>query len=261
MQAAVQSKTMDFSIQSLLICVFFNTLQLCLSQLTWSELGASSSATPSGRSRPALAFDEDNNMLLVFGGKSSDGILEDTWTFNLTSEIWSEISTSNTPGERFDAIAGCFKNQFIISTGEGDNKVFYDDIWSLDYLSGNGTSWIRLDQDSSKKPDERYGSAGGLITTNDANDENYGKFYISHGFSSVRYSDTFVFDLNNTDGGWKQVFDGTTPYSPDLPHPRCLVATTSNSEGFTMFGGCLASGGAGGPCPALDGWYYEATGK
>ena len=117
----------------------------------------------------------------------------------------------------------------------------------MNYTGGTVANWYRLDTDSNTRPEIRYGAAGGLLT-----DTNNNIFYISHGFSDIRHSNTFIFNLDEPNKGWKEVYEGTTAYSPNRPHPRCLVGTTTYNNGFVMFGGCLSGGLAGGPCPAPD---------
>ena len=80
--------------------------------------------------------------------------------------------------------------------------------------------------------------------------------YISHGFSTVRYSNTFRADIRGTSGNlkWDEQFSGTNEYNPNAPHARCLVGTAQISNtNFVMAGGCLHKGGTGGPCPGIDG--------
>ena len=210
-------------------------------QLTWSEITPSTSDAPPGRQSPAVAFDEVNNILLVNGGKTGDNEFSDeTWIFNMTSLTWTELSLIGTkPSARYTHVSGYdpTTEQFIISTGEGKDKEFYNDIWALDYQSAltTATDWIQLDASASTEFEVRYGSAGGLqVGTSN--------FILSHGFASRRFSDSFTFDISATDGDWEEVFGGTSEYNPNQPHPRCLVATTETTTGLVMYGGCLNAG-------------------
>lgn len=77
------------------------------SQLTWNVITPTNTANvPSGRFRPGLAYDNDNSLLLMFGGKSDALLMADTWMFDFTANNWVSISTANAPEPRFSQLAG-----------------------------------------------------------------------------------------------------------------------------------------------------------
>ncbi len=224
----------------LLILSSINTIN---AQLSWTEITPSTSAIPSARALPAVAFDNINNILLVHGGKTGkETFTDDTWIFNMTSDTWIQLTNiGTTPPSRYTAVAGydTTTKQFIIATGEGIDKTFYRDIWALNYLqvlsSTSAINWIQLDSSSNIQFNERYGSAGGLqVETSN--------FYVSHGFAAKRFSDTYTFDISNSNSNWKEAFSGTNEYNPNAPHARCLMAYTETMSGFVMYGGCLNAG-------------------
>jgi len=57
---------------------------------TWTELAldSSASAPPSPRAFHALAYDEDRGKVVLFGGRSAAGMLQDLWEWDGTDERW-----------------------------------------------------------------------------------------------------------------------------------------------------------------------------
>ena len=66
------------------------------SALTWTQLSPATS--PPARSYLAMTFDEASNKVLVFGGFSGSGYLNDTWTFD--GSTWTKINTAVSPPAR-----------------------------------------------------------------------------------------------------------------------------------------------------------------
>ncbi|XP_046858933.1 protein GLUTELIN PRECURSOR ACCUMULATION 3-like isoform X2 [Xenia sp. Carnegie-2017] len=218
-------------------------------QLQWMNLDSgNASNTPSVRRDMAIGYQREMRRVLIFGGRGNSGPLGDTWEYNLDTRQWKELTTNNAIDKRFSVVSGVWKNGFYVSTGEGENDAFFDDIWRLDLSSLN---WTKLPSGSTK-PEERYGSAGGFYL-------NSSLLYLTHGFASNRFSNTFVYDVSKPNEGWREVFEGTNSYNPNYPHARCLHAAAMISQHkMVIYGGCLGGGGSGGPCPADDNWSYDA---
>jgi len=49
------------------------------------------------------------------------------------------------------------RRRFLISTGEGIDRKFYDDLWSFDFAL---EEWTELRVDGDVGPEERYGATG-----------------------------------------------------------------------------------------------------
>src|SRR5690242_15684188 len=64
--------------------------------LTWTQLAPT--VSPPARSYLAMAFDEASGKVLVFGGFSGSGYLNDTWTFD--GATWTKIDTAISPAPR-----------------------------------------------------------------------------------------------------------------------------------------------------------------
>eukprot|EP00117_Sycon_ciliatum_P025048 scpid60317/ scgid20873/ Nitrile-specifier protein 1 len=223
-------------------------LPVCRSQLIWTRV-LQSGTKPSARDDFGLGYDPNANVVYLFGGRGDAGIMNDLWRFDLSTRLWRELSPTQQPPPRFSMISGFYTlgedGLFVISTGEGNSKVFFNDVWA--YNVNNG-SWTELPSDGDV-PTKRYGSAGGLHV-------NGTSLYVSHGFSNRRFSDTSRYDLDKM--RWTSVFGGTGEYSATQPHARCLVGSTMAApDEPVMFGGCLSGGFSGGPCPAIDSWAFR----
>eukprot|EP01065_Artemidia_motanka_P050260 TRINITY_DN8555_c0_g1_i1.p1 TRINITY_DN8555_c0_g1~~TRINITY_DN8555_c0_g1_i1.p1 ORF type:complete len:634 (+),score=195.46 TRINITY_DN8555_c0_g1_i1:239-1903(+) len=176
---------------------------------------------------------------------STNAFTDETWTFDIdstwTSGTWTQQTPPTAPPARYYGVSGLLPDgSFIIATGQ-DASGFYNDAWTY-----NAGSWAEI-PGGPNLPDARYGSAGGVIGN---------ALYVSHGFASERYSDTWR--VRKVEG-WERRHNSISEYSPDKPHPRCLVAHSAPAGGskFVMFGGCANGGKTGGPCPALDTWVFD----
>eukprot|EP00117_Sycon_ciliatum_P029084 scpid63705/ scgid0791/ Putative ferric-chelate reductase 1 homolog len=224
-------------------------LPTCRSQLTWTSLTETQSLTrPSARHDFGFGYDPDKNTAYLFGGIADDGIKNDLWSLNLTSATWNRLGDAITPQPpaRFSMLSGVYTQGpdtlFVISTGQGSGRVFFNDIWAYSVTAG---SWKQLAK-RGDVPDTRYGAAGGLHV-------NGTSFYVSHGFSNRRHSDTSRYDMREQ--RWIRIFSGASKYSSTKPHPRCRVGTTmAGVDEPVLYGGCLSGGFSGGPCPSVDSW-------
>lgn len=198
-------------------------------QLTWKKLDLDANTTkPNPRRDCAIGYDKENEKIFIFGGRGSK-TFDDTWSFDLNTKTWEKVRTDGNPGRRFSVVSGTWNNGFYVSTGQ-QGSIFFDDIWRLDLTS---FEWKQLPSDSTK-PEKRYGAGGGFFQQG-----NSSFFYLTHGFSGQRYSNTFVYDVSKNQG-WKEIFDGTNPYNPNYPHARCLHSATMVSDHeLVMYGGCM----------------------
>lgn len=214
---------------------FLLVVPIVSSRLRWRLLSPrnDSNGFPAPRRDSSIGFIQDENKLVVFGGKQGEENFADTWIYDLTKGEWERLTPASSPQKRFSMVYGAFGKYFFISTGEynGSPRQFFDDIWRFDLSS---LTWRRLDENAETRPEQRYGSSGGIFNDGDGNNG----FYITHGFSGRRYSNTFKFDLGKNE--WQLKFSGSNNYNPNLPHARCLhSATMLKPDELLLYGGCL----------------------
>ena len=217
-------------------------------QLTWKRLNDGAGIAPAARRDHAMAVDSLRNRVIIFGGRDGGTVFEDTWSFDLATNAWSEINTtSSRPQSRFSFVYGISGDAFYISTGEGPGKALYDDVWKFTLSTD---TWQKLNP-TGKKPATIYGAAGGFYSNTST------KFFLTHGFSTaVRYANTLVYDI--TRNHWTEVFEDKSSYTFGHPNARCLLSGTMVAEDqLAIYGGCASGGQTGGPCPGFDSWIFS----
>ena len=126
----------------------------------WTELRPPG-AIPAARFGHTLVYDSARRRLILFGGRSAAGPLDDTWVFDLATRTWRELTTPARPPARFSLVAGLDRerDRLLIATGQGVAGAVLDDAWALDLSS---ETWSELNP-AGPLPDARYGSAGGMF--------------------------------------------------------------------------------------------------
>ncbi|CAG9320893.1 unnamed protein product [Blepharisma stoltei] len=104
--------------------------------LEWSELNPSTPTSPSPRVSPAIFYDENENRIIVFGGKTYLGIASEIWSFNLDFFIWEQLSFSGSKFYPTTFAASCSliwnnKKYHSIFGGETTDSV-YNRLYLLD---------------------------------------------------------------------------------------------------------------------------------
>ncbi len=192
------------------------------------------------RNNAAAIYNSSDHSIVVFGGFTNDGFVNDLWKLDLATYTWTEISTSGSkpfPRHTPNAIYDEANNRMIVYSGQGTEGLA-NDIWSFDF--DNGT-WQELssNSDGGGQPSKRYGTVAAL-------DVNTNQLIVFAGFASVgsRQDDTWAFDLD--DNSW-------TDLQPS-PHPvqRCLHRSSliDDQGKMIMYGG--QSGG-----PLEDIWSFD----
>lgn len=96
---------------------------------TWSLVSASGDI-PS--SRHSFSMASNGLSLYLFGGKSSDKVLNDFYVYNKRSASWTAISNNTIITERDGACMAYAFPYFFIFGGKSENDVLFNDLWIID---------------------------------------------------------------------------------------------------------------------------------
>jgi N-acetylneuraminic acid mutarotase len=190
---------------------------------TWKQINPSTAASPQPRRNATAVYDQIGNRMIIFGGQSSTGNLNDVWAFDFTTSEWLELSPAETaPSPRFghNAVYDLRSRRMIIWSGQGVG--FFNDVWAFDLVSN---TWQELGT-MSPKPNARYGSAA-------VYDEVNHRVVMYAGFTNLgRFDDTQAFNLSGN--SW---VDLTPP--GEKPQRRCLHTASYDAprNRMIMYGG------------------------
>ncbi len=172
----------------------------------WLQLTPASSNVPAPRSNAAAIYDSLNHRVVIFGGRSASGHLNDVWAFDLKNNSWSELTPTSgpAPAPRFTAngVYNPAAQQMIIWSGQG--ATFFNDVWAFDLAAKTWTPFNPPDP----KPNARYGVASIF-------DPKAKEMVAFAGFTDAgRFDDTWRFNIANAT--WKDISLATHP------ERRCL---------------------------------------
>ncbi|MCX6596651.1 MAG: hypothetical protein NTV70_09825 [Acidobacteria bacterium] len=206
--------------------------------LSFTRLPASGAA-PSARLDGTIAYDPQTRQLYLFGGQGA-GLLNDTWSYSLEAQRWTEVATTGTrPPARlgqtliFDPV----RRRLIVFGGQASG--FFSDVWALDVAT---QAWQQLSRDEAG-PSRRYGHSAVYDSVRD-------RMVISHGFTNAgRFDDTWAFEFATN--SWRNISpSGTRPLRRCLHH---AVYDPGRDQMF-LYGGCASGFG---PCPLGDLWAFD----
>ena len=212
--------------------------------LTWEKLYDETNTNftgPSEREGHAFGYSRKSNVLIVFSGRSGNNIMNDTWLFNLTTQMWRQVVTPTALKGRFYSYFGVIEkyNIFVVSHGIASTTE-YKDVWAFNFTT---ETWYPVII-TGGGPNERYGGHFGAYWDTDSD-----SLFLGGGFTSVtllpeRYIDVYRLQFSDaTAATWHILHSNPTPanqFNPLVPHGRCLQASTVvQSNKLVMFGGCL----------------------
>lgn len=127
---------------------------------TWSPLGPSS-PMPSARQGHSMVYDTRNGLMVLFGGQDAGGVLDDTWTFNPSTNTWTKMNPPSSPQPRtahsmvYDVANGealLFGGQTVQYSPY--NVILLGDTWTYNVTTN---SWSQ--KSALPAPSARYGQA------------------------------------------------------------------------------------------------------
>jgi uncharacterized protein (TIGR03437 family) len=125
----------------------------------WRNLTPAAGQSPEARRNGAAIYDPVGKRVIVFGGTGDNGLLNDTWAFDVAARVWTRLQTTGTPPPArfaFDAVYDPAGHQLVVYSGQGSG--FFNDTWTLNLTT---LAWRDVSPASdSARPKKRYGSAG-----------------------------------------------------------------------------------------------------
>jgi hypothetical protein len=204
----------------------------------WSDITPSSGAAPTPRTLSSAVFDPQNRQMVVFGGQSASGPLNDVWAFDLDAHTWTDLTPASgpapaprfTPASVYDAVS----HEMLTWSGQGTGAVFFNDVWSFDLTTH---AWSQQDPVGGP-PNIRYGVASVF--------DPVGRDLVTFaGFTNLgRFHDVWRFDADAVT--WTDVSPVTGPLE------RCLHTASYDSRNHRMilYGGQNAG-------PLGDTWAFD----
>jgi uncharacterized protein (TIGR03437 family) len=213
------------------------------SEWQWQNLTPSSGQTPAPRRDGETIYDPINRRIILFGGNSNNGPLNDIWEFDLGGKTWARLETKGAaPAPRFgfDAVYDPVGRQMVIYSGQGAG--FFNDTWTLNLTT---LEWKEVSPAAeNERPKKRYGS-GAVF-------DPLARSLVSFaGFTSEagRFQDTQSFGL--TTHTW-------TDWTPagNKPQVRCLLTAALDPVGQRMI---IYGGQRNGPLDDI--WAFDLAAR
>lgn len=220
---------------------------------TWSSVSPASSPPPLAFA--SMAYDSDNNTLVLFGGQTTGGALSSaTWIWNGSS--WSQVASPVPARSRASMAFDPQLHQLILFGGVGADGQARNDTWAW-----NGASWYPEDaQDPAQAPPARqgaslaldaagqlvlFGGTGSSAATNAATNDLPAP---ASGTSSSVLGDTWAW----TGRAWSQQGGTGPPARTDA-----AMAWDPSASRSVLFGGSSAPSGTTPPAGLLgDSWVW-----
>jgi hypothetical protein len=200
--------------------------------LTWTQISPTTS--PSARSYPAMAYDKVIEKIVIFGGFSQQGYLQDTWTFDGTT--WEKITTVGAPPARTNAqMAYDMRTRKIVLFGGYDGSVHLGDTWVWD---GATSTWAQA------APIHSPTAASGPMVFTDLN----GRVDEFGGFTGAvpPYNGTMWQWSGST---WRRLQLSEVPYA----RSSAALAVDSKTKRIVLYGGLTEL------VNPLNTWTYDGT--
>ncbi|MCW4050632.1 MAG: hypothetical protein NWE89_12950 [Candidatus Bathyarchaeota archaeon] len=119
---------------------------------TWTLMQLDSS--PSPRGGHMMAYSQDHEVIIMFGGMNTRGRLDETWIFDCKTEEWTQLGPEEKPQGRSDAalVYDSDEKVFVLYGGWGSRSGLQDDTWVFDPET---IEWTEVE--TSTSPGRMYG--------------------------------------------------------------------------------------------------------
>ncbi len=189
-----------------------------LSTNTWTNMNPS--PKPSPRQDHTIIYDSISDKIILFGGNAGgSNYLQDTWTYDLGTNTWTNKNPSAKPSARKDfGMAFDSSAEKVILFG-GYDGAYQGDTWTYDLPTNTWTN-----KNPTSKPSVRWGQA--LAYNSHSN-----KTILYGGFYGVRLSDTWAYDFPTN--AWTNMNPPTNPGARDW----YAMTYDNTSQKIFLFGG------------------------
>ena len=190
---------------------------------TWTQMSPDTS--PSQRWQASMVFDEKHDRVILFGGNYLTNVLGDTWSYDYTSDNWTQLSPQTSPSARggHSMVYDSIHEKVLLFGGWGDTSVnapIMNDTWEFDV---DTNEWTLLDDDVTGLS---RGSAGMVY-------DNVNQGLILFGGTHDGYlADTWFF--NSSTNHWTQL---STTDKPSSRATRNGLVYDVSAEKVVLFGG------------------------
>jgi hypothetical protein len=218
-------------------------------QNQWNNISPSKS--PSPRYHFAMVYDNIDDLIILFGGMESTNYpfywVNDTWTYNLTSNQWVNMSPQEAPPVGYYVMTYDIIDAVCVAFG-GGSLDYYSTIPSTTWTYSVTTNkWTK--HDTNITPFSRIASA---MTYDEANNVMmlFGGFR-DDGMGGKDFNDTWI--LNPENFTWTQ----KSPMISPPARPGHAMVYDSYKKATILFGGNHGPNGA--DTDFRDTWYYNST--
>ncbi len=205
---------------------------------SWSQLTPTSS--PSPREAAMMVFDESSGLIILFGGSNNGTSLNDTWSFDILANMWTELTPPSSPSARYGgSMSFAPSNGQLILFGGYNGTTYFNDTWAFN-AHDNANTWTNLTP--SDPPSSRLGAC---MAFNPCSGQ-----MILFGGNGLNGSlnDTWAFNANDNANTWTKL---NPPTSPAARYNATMAFNSSNGL-MILFGG---SGNGG---LLNDTWEFDA---
>lgn len=183
--------------------------------VSWTQLTPATS--PAARAYPSMAYDPVSKKIILFGGFSAKGYLNDTWTFDGTT--WTKLTTSSAPPVRTNASMTFDKgSRKLIMFGGYNGSNYLGDTWTFD---GSTSTWTNANPTTAPKA-----VTGPMLFPDPVN----GHADVYGGFDGMFYQAT-TYQWSGTN--WVNLNTPTSAYARSI----AVVATDNATKTTVLFDG------------------------
>lgn len=209
----------------------------------WTRLEPSGSYAPLARRYHSAIYDPVRDRMVIFGGATDSGDMDDAWAFDLGDPRWINLSgTYPRPSWRkyHSAVYDPARDRMVVFGGAAGTSTLYDDLWALS-LAGS-PAWSRLERVVGSVPRARSGSTLNYDPGRD-------RFWVVGGKSGTWENDVWTYEP--TARTWEQTATWGTPMPGREMHTTIVDPA---ADRLVVYGGTDSLGRLG------DTWFLTRGG-